>query len=88
MARRQVLTHVHHVLPFRLVRIRDVRMHRFGGGLEVLHIATGVVEADQFQVQPDVIGLFGELIKQVVLIRIRTGMVEVVDVDGTETIGE
>ncbi len=59
MIRRQVLAHVHHILPLVLLRVRHMRIHRFGGRLEVIDVATLVIQRDQLQMQVDVIRMLG-----------------------------
>ena len=68
MTRHQVLTHVHYVLPLILLRIGDVRMHGFGSGLEVVDVATRVIQGDQLQMQVDVVRMLGQLVEQLILV--------------------
>lgn len=62
-------------------------MHRFGSCLEMLYIATGVVQAYELQVQADVIRILGELVEQLILIGVGTRM-RVIEIGGTEAISE
>ena len=64
IVRDEVLAHRPDFLPFRLGRVGDVRIHRFGGGFEFRGVAFGVVQAQELERQIRIARMLRERVEQ------------------------